>query len=123
MNFLVMNIRSTQINEMAALAALDGNRELLGELAQIFVEDTPGLLEELRAAMDAGNAAKCCRLVHSLKGLSSTFFASPTIEFAGDIEKELIKDSLERLTDGGMEQLSRSIDDLTGELKSLGYIK
>lgn len=105
-----------QVNEAAALAALDGNRELLSELAQMFCEDVPVVLEDLRTALDKDNATDAHRAVHSLKGLASTFFASDVIELARRLEKEAANGNLSPLKSSGANELSTSIRDLVDEL-------
>ena len=57
------------------LRALDGERELLSQLATMFVEDAPELLTTLEQAVAAGDCLIARRTVHSLKGLAATFYA------------------------------------------------
>ena len=71
-----------QVDERAALAALDGERGLLRELASIYCEDMPSLFEGLERAVDANDCSEARRAVHSLKGLAATFYASLPVELA-----------------------------------------
>lgn len=105
-----------QVNEAAALAALDGNRELLSELAQMFCEDAPLVLEDLRKALDKSNAIETRRAVHSLKGLASTFFATAVIELAQRLEHEAAAGNLTALKTSGANELSAAMQDLIDEL-------
>ncbi len=111
-----------QMDEKAALAALDGQRELLSELAGLFCEDCPQLLVELRQAIESGDATRARRITHNLKGLTATFYAHPTIEIAHRLEYEAAMGRLEPFIDGGLEQLSTSIALLIDQLKVRGLI-
>ena len=59
-----------------ALERLDNDRELLGELADMFYEDGPEALDRFVRSLEAGDFAEATRAVHSLKGLFRTFEAS-----------------------------------------------
>ncbi len=111
------------VDEAAALAALDGHRQLLQELAVMFFEDAPQLLDQLEAAVAAADAVESRRLVHSLKGLVATFYAQPTCEIAQSMESEAAAGRLEPLADGGCARLRASVDALFLELKSLGLVQ
>ena len=115
-----MNTEMTTIDEAAALAALNGDRQLLCELAQIFVEDTPALLEEVEVALRQDQVDVARRLVHSLRGLSSTFFASPTTEIAKQLEEAASKGQINALRDGGLDRLKHAFHDLVEQLRISG---
>ena len=111
----------TLIDEKAALEALNGDRQLLGELAVMFAEDAPAILNELQAAVDCQDAVTAHRSIHSLRGLSSTFFAADIVELAGRLEQDVKGESLESLRNGGLLALKRSIHSLVKELQESGY--
>lgn len=115
-----MNSETTTIDEAAALAALNGDRQLLCELAQIFVEDTPGLLEEVEVALNQERIDVARRLVHSLRGLSSTFFASPTTEIAKRLEEAASQGQIDVLRDGGYQRLKTAFQELVEQLRMSG---
>ena len=50
----------------------DGNPDSFRELATLYLEQTSGQLEQLEAAVQAGNAAEVRRLAHSCAGASAT---------------------------------------------------
>jgi len=118
-----MNSDSTTIDEAAALAALNGDRQLLCELAQIFVEDAPTLLDEVDAALAADQVDVAQRLVHSLRGLSSTFYASPSTEIAKRLEEAASKGQIEVLRDGGVERLKIAFNELGETLRIAGLAR
>ena len=106
-----------QLDEQAALAALDGSRELLQDLAQMFCEDAPQVLRELRQAVEADDATSARRAIHSIKGLAATFFAQPTVETAQRLEQDAINGQLESLSESGIPQLEETVQSLINELR------
>jgi CheY-like chemotaxis protein len=71
----------------AALAAVDGDRELLREVAQAFLEECPRLLDELQYALNGGDAAVVRRAAHTLKGGASTFGARAARDQSSRLEE------------------------------------
>lgn len=107
-----------QIDEPAALAGLDGNRDLLHDLADMFCEDAPIILGELRSALEADDTSAARRAAHSLKGLAATFYAQPTIEQAERLEHEAASGELAPLKEGGVDKLEQCVNALIAELQS-----
>jgi CheY-like chemotaxis protein len=73
-------------NVSAGLAHADGDRELLSELLAIFVEDGPGHLRGLSAAIALGDADKVMRAAHTLKGELRTLGAAAPASRAEQLE-------------------------------------
>ena len=69
-----------------ALNWVDGDRELLAELVDIFVQDCPARLEELRESIAAGDARRAHRVAHGLKGSVTGFGAESARNLAQQIE-------------------------------------
>jgi HPt (histidine-containing phosphotransfer) domain-containing protein len=66
-------------------------RESLGadfivELVDTFLEEAPGLIAQLRPALDAGDVEKFRRAAHSLKTNAATFGAMPLHALAKELE-------------------------------------
>ena len=78
--------------------------------------------EDVAVAIANGEVETARRLLHTLRGLSSTFYARPTIELALRLEQEASRGSLETLANGGVNQLRASIEDLAEELHSAGFV-
>jgi two-component system, sensor histidine kinase and response regulator len=55
------------------LARLDGDTKLATQLAVIFVNECPRMLERLRGAVASGSADEVRRAAHALKGSVSNF--------------------------------------------------
>ena len=60
--------------------------DFVAELVATFLEEAPGMLLELRAALAARDAERFRRAAHSLKSNSHTFGATALGELARDIE-------------------------------------
>jgi HPt (histidine-containing phosphotransfer) domain-containing protein len=79
-----------EINEpvdySAALLWVDGDRTLLTELVEIFLEDCPRRLQELERAVAEGNAIMIKQTAHSLKGMVACFSARLAQERAAEME-------------------------------------
>jgi two-component system, sensor histidine kinase and response regulator len=55
-------------NRAEALERLGGDEALLRELCEIFLEESPKLMRNLRKAIEEGDASSVMRAAHSLKG-------------------------------------------------------
>ena len=79
--------RTPPFDEAAALARLDGDRDLLREVAGLFVADGPRMVQAVRAAVSAGDARALQLSAHALKGSASMFSARPVVEAAWALEQ------------------------------------
>jgi CheY-like chemotaxis protein/HPt (histidine-containing phosphotransfer) domain-containing protein len=70
-----------------ALKRLCGDEQLLDDLVQFFLDDSPELLGEARAAIERHDAKALERTAHSLKGLASNFGAEETVSAAAALEE------------------------------------
>jgi two-component system sensor histidine kinase/response regulator len=70
-----------------ALDRIGGDEQLLQELCQIFLEESPKLLQKLHQAVAAGDADGVMRAAHSLKGESSYLGAGGTSQAARQLEE------------------------------------
>jgi HPt (histidine-containing phosphotransfer) domain-containing protein len=70
----------------AALERIGGDEELLREIAGLFLSEYPELVQEIRAALDRGNAEALERSAHSLKGAVANFEARTTVSAAFRLE-------------------------------------
>ena len=74
-------------DEQAALARLDGDRDLLRDVAGLFVTEAPRIVQSMRAAVAAGDARALQLSAHALKGSASTFSAKSLVEAAWALEQ------------------------------------
>jgi two-component system sensor histidine kinase/response regulator len=70
-----------------ALARLDGDEQLLEELAQLFLEECPAILRKLDEAILRGDAQEVASQAHSMKGSVSNFAVSTATQAAFEIER------------------------------------
>ncbi len=75
-----------RLNSAVALDRLGGDEELLREVAQLFLEEYPALVAQIRAAVSAGDADALQRAAHSLKGSVSNFGADAAYHAAFALE-------------------------------------
>ena len=70
----------------AALRWVDGDRTLLAELIEIFLEDCPRRLHELEQAVTEGDATRVKQVAHSLKGMVACFSTRSAQGLAAEME-------------------------------------
>jgi HPt (histidine-containing phosphotransfer) domain-containing protein len=68
------------------LARVDGDRELLAELAQIFREQARELMAGLTAAVAADDTRRVEQLAHTLRGSVANFGAQEAVRLAQALE-------------------------------------
>lgn len=74
-------------DETALMVRVDDDLEFLAETVEMLDEDTPGLLDQIRAAVEAGDAAALVHPAHALKGMVQNFCASPAETAARTLEE------------------------------------
>ena len=74
--------------DVATLEALKATTgaEFVAELIDTFLAEAPGMLAELRAALEANDATRFRRAAHSLKSNGNTFGAQALGAMARDLE-------------------------------------
>jgi two-component system, sensor histidine kinase and response regulator len=68
------------------LERMGGDQSLLAQLAQMFLEDSPGLLATIATSIGNGNLPELERAAHSLKGLAANFDAHDAVAAALRLE-------------------------------------
>ena len=76
-----------ELDYSAALARVGGDTELLQELAGMFMEEYPKLLDEIRRGLGDQNAAVASNAAHQLKGLLAQFGAETARQAAYAVEQ------------------------------------
>ena len=74
------------IDKVAALDCIDGDEELLREMVEIFLDDCPKLLNDIRQAVTGRDSESLHRSAHTLKGSVGNFSASAAYEAALKLE-------------------------------------
>ncbi len=70
-----------------ALAHVEDDRQLLGELATIFVQDCPNLMNEVRKSIAVQDCPGLERAAHTWKGRFACFGIRYACEQAADLER------------------------------------
>ncbi|MEF3697350.1 Hpt domain-containing protein [Desulfolutivibrio sp.] len=74
------------INLSKMLERFDHDRELVGEVMDVFVAETPERVRRLADAAKQGDMEQLVRLAHSLKGVCGTMHAEPLRELSYQVE-------------------------------------
>lgn len=101
---------SSVINTEAALVCTDGDAELLQSLIELYFEQQPQLIDQIRRGLEEKNAHEVERGAHSLKGSISVFAAAEPRQSAFNLEtigKESDWEKAEFAWKDLQEQLSR----------------
>ncbi len=70
----------------AILEVVDGDHEFLNKLIDVFFEDCPALISEIRLALDKGNESQLQEAAHTLKGSAGVFGAKSLVDVAEKLE-------------------------------------
>ena len=74
------------VDRELALSRVGGDAELLKEIAELFLDDYPKVVEELHEAIARGDAKVLERTAHGLKGSVSNFGAQQAVDAARTLE-------------------------------------
>ena len=74
------------LDRSLALSRVGGDAELLKEIAQLFIDEYPRVMDELRDAISRGDAKGVERTAHGLKGSVSNFGAITAVDAARTLE-------------------------------------
>jgi HPt (histidine-containing phosphotransfer) domain-containing protein len=77
---------SSPVDIAAALRNVDGDKDLLAELAHAFCEDTPVRVRALGEAVGAGDGTAVARQAHALRGSLTILGARRAAELAQALE-------------------------------------
>jgi len=103
----------------AAVSHFEGDVELLKEIAEMFLEESPVLMYQMREALNLGDCSALERAAHTLKGSVGNFAAKPAYEAALKVES-VGRDNEMRHADKAYRRLEEEIARLKPVLTSLG---
>ncbi|HLW79263.1 MAG TPA: ATP-binding protein, partial [Terriglobia bacterium] len=106
------------LDRAAALARVEGDGVLLGELAALFIEDCPRILAAIRDAIARQDADALSRAAHALKGSAANFSASRAVDDALRLETMGRRGDLEGAQEA-CDALEATLDRLTKVLAGL----
>jgi PAS domain S-box-containing protein len=99
------------------LARVDGDTDLLSEMAELFLQNYPKLLGEIQRAIEQRDAAALERAAHALKGSVSNFAAREAFQNATDLEDMASQGDLTRAR-SACEDLTKNLEQLRPVLES-----
>ncbi|HLQ43817.1 MAG TPA: Hpt domain-containing protein, partial [Planctomycetaceae bacterium] len=102
------------IDWAAAMKTVGGDRELLVELAETFLQACPGFLNDIQQAIQTGDAPLLQRAAHLLKGTFRTLGVTHPADIAEQLELLGKSNDLEHATD-----LLASLKTATDSVKTL----
>jgi CheY-like chemotaxis protein len=79
---------SVAVDNTLLLKAFDGDWNFLKEVVEVFLDDYPRLLDNLRRSFNEGDCDTFMRSAHSLKGMLKNFRADTAAQIAFDLEKK-----------------------------------
>ncbi len=113
-------LRPPSWSRVEVLDRLGGDQELLEELCQIFLKESPRLMERLRQGMANGNAEAVHRAAHSLKGEVSYLAAAGATQAARRLEDlghegnlSVVSEAI-RVMERELDQLRQAIEEDAG---------
>jgi HPt (histidine-containing phosphotransfer) domain-containing protein len=74
------------LNKALALERLGGDEQLLAEIAGLFLDHYPSLMEQIRDAVSRRDAGALHHAAHTLKGSVANFYAQAAVESAYQLE-------------------------------------
>lgn len=115
---MVNNSQQIPARFRAALERLDGNTELLYELAAITAEDLPEVVETTEQAIAKGACDEAAAGLHKLKGMLSTFDADGVALEIQEVLDAARRGNAKEVEQGYSEQKPQ-IDQLVREIAEL----
>ncbi len=74
------------IDKTAVLERFEGDSELLHEIVELFLEECPRRLAEMRDALGRGDSDALQRAAHSIRGSVGNFNAQAAVQAASHLE-------------------------------------
>lgn len=81
-----VDVEGAVIDYSAAIRHLEGDVDLLKEIAEMFLEESPALMDQMREAASRGDSKTLERAAHTIKGSVGNFAAKPAFEAAQRLE-------------------------------------
>ena len=92
--------------------------DFIDELVDTYLDDAPGLVGEMQAALQNGDTESFRRAAHSLKSNSATFGAVHLASLAKDLELLAREGKLDEAS-GRLPEVQHALDSVIEELKGL----
>ena len=106
------------MDQERALENVGGNREILNEMIDLFVNECPKQMQEIKSAHTAGDLPRLTRSAHTLKGSVALFAADEATAAAKRIEFMGRNNNVEEF-DAAWAELQEDIDQLMSKLSEI----
>jgi two-component system sensor histidine kinase/response regulator len=106
------------MDHAAALARVEGDAVLLSELAELFLVNTPLLVEDMRRAIERNDKRGLERAAHTLKGSVSNFDVREAFEATAKLEQAAIRGDFS-LAEVALRELAVTLERIRPALESL----
>ncbi len=113
-----MAAASVTINNTLLLEAFDGDWNFFRDVVQVFLDDYPRLLDNLRKSFKEGDCDTFMRSAHSLKGMLKNFRVETAADLAFDLEKKGGEADLEGVQ-ADIESLAAQIAEVDNTLRNM----
>jgi len=107
-----------QVDRRTLLERLDGDSQLLSDLIEIYLSESPSLLAAAQRALQEKNGQELARAAHTIKGSAGNFIARATFETAERLEAFAEQGDFSRAQEA-MSALEREMDHLERALIAL----
>ncbi len=91
--------------------------DFIGELIDAFLDDAPGLIEQMKTSLAAGDAEKFRRATHSMKSNAATFGCMELAELARELETMGRDNNLE--IGNRLAQMEETLHEVESQLRTL----
>jgi DNA-binding response OmpR family regulator len=110
--------KSVSLNADGLIRSFENDQQLFEELVEIFLNDSPQMLNTLRDSLMSYDAKTFKRTAHSLKGMLRNFQAESAAQTAFELEKIGDRGKLDD-ADQIVDSLAGQLDDVAQKLKAV----
>jgi two-component system, sensor histidine kinase and response regulator len=107
-----------RIDRAAVLERVEGDTELLSEMAELFLKNSPMVLEQIRKAVADQDARALERATHTLRGSVTNFVARETAQAAWRLEEMAVRGDFSS-AQAALQELEMSLERIRPALESL----
>jgi two-component system, sensor histidine kinase and response regulator len=102
----------------ALVKGFDGNRRLVGEVIDVFLQDAPAMLTRLQSAARARHAGDLVAAAHAIKGAAGLFSLGPAYQSASRLEQTARSSEL-TAADAACADVEADVSQLMAELRDV----
>jgi CheY-like chemotaxis protein/HPt (histidine-containing phosphotransfer) domain-containing protein len=100
------------------MCQVEGDLDLMREIVELFLDQTPGLMREMRTSLSRGDPATLATAAHTLKGSAGNIGAHPAYMLVAEVELAAKRGDLQAAS-GALKELEAEVDRLQFALEAL----